>query len=119
MFDEVLERVKDAAGGVEAVLLVDRDGMIIARAGGAGSPSHEVFAASYVDIARRVTAAHEEAEFGSIRDLMVSGPSGAVAFQAITPDYGLIAVLAPDGILGRARFELRKAGASLLPELED
>ena len=100
-------------------ILVDRDGMIVARAGGGASPSHEIFAASYMDLARRLNAAHEEAEFGSPRDVMVSGPSGAVAFQAVTSDYGLIAVLGPDGILGRVRFELRKAGASLLPELAD
>jgi predicted regulator of Ras-like GTPase activity (Roadblock/LC7/MglB family) len=99
-------------------MLVDGDGMVVSAVGEHAGDALELIAASYMDLARRAAAAGREGGFEPPREMTVSGASGAVVIRAITEGYGLVAVLAPDSLVGRARFELRKLGSRLGPELE-
>jgi hypothetical protein len=50
---------------------------------------------------------------------MVTSAGKKLIFRAVTPDYGLLAVLGQDGLTGRARYELLRAAVELEPELLD
>ena len=78
MLDASLERVLEAVPGVEAVALVDGDGMVIAAAG-ARRESMELVAASYVDLARRAAGAHREGDLAPPEEMMVAGAGGSSA----------------------------------------
>jgi len=118
VFEDSLRRTRDAVAGARTVILVDGDGMVVSAVGEHAGDSLELIAASYMDLARRAAAAGREGGFEPPREMTVSGASGAVVIRAITEDYGLVAVLEPDSLVGRARFELRKLGSRLGPELE-
>jgi predicted regulator of Ras-like GTPase activity (Roadblock/LC7/MglB family) len=117
VLDASLVRVLEAVPGVEAVALVDGDGMVVSVVG-ARREAMELVAASYADLARRAMGAHHEGDLAPPEEMMLAGAGGSVVFRSVAGDYGLIAVLGPRGLLGRLRFELRKAGATIGPELE-
>jgi predicted regulator of Ras-like GTPase activity (Roadblock/LC7/MglB family) len=117
VFDDSLRDVKDSVDGVRAVVLVDRDGMVVSAAGDRRD-ALELIAASYMDLARRAMSAHREGGLGPADEMMLCGPEGSVVFRTVADEYGLLAVVGPEGILGRIRFELRKVGARVRPELE-
>ncbi len=118
MFDEILGAVRDRAAGVRSVLLLGADGVIVAGVG-EDREGWEPLAASYADLARRAEAAHRDVELPRPREWVVGCPSATLVLRSVTDDYLLLAVVDPDGSLGRTRFELRKAAAEALPELED
>ena len=117
MLDDILKNVVDSQRGLRALVLVDRDGMLVSVAGQVGNGALEVLAASYTDIARRVESIHGEAELQAPAELTAMGPEGTVLHHQVTPDYGVIAVLDPDATLGRIRYEIRKIAGRLIPEL--
>jgi predicted regulator of Ras-like GTPase activity (Roadblock/LC7/MglB family) len=117
VLDDSLQSLRDQVDGVRAVMLVDRDGMVVSAVG-ESRESLDLIAASYMDLARRVIATHEEGELGAPQDLLVCGAESSVVFRVVARDYGLLAVLGPRGIPGRVRFELRKVSALVWPELE-
>jgi predicted regulator of Ras-like GTPase activity (Roadblock/LC7/MglB family) len=118
MFDDRLREAREAIPGARAVLLVDSDGMVVVAAGDGPGDSLELLAASYADLARRTADANREADLEPCNEMTASGAAGAVVFRAVNADYGLLAVLGPGSLLGRARFEVRKLAARVAPELE-
>ena len=119
MLDDALKQAAAAAEGIDGVFLVAMDGMEVARSGDPGDFPLEIVAASYADIMRKLEAAGHEAEFDPPEEMMVTTRGRKLIFRSVTPEYGLLAVLSPRGILGRARFELVKAARALRPELEE
>ncbi|MDX1390082.1 MAG: hypothetical protein R3344_12885, partial [Acidobacteriota bacterium] len=114
MLDDILSNVVGSLRGIRAMVLVDRDGMLVSMAGDAGDGSLELLAASYTDIARKLTAIHEETGLDGPGEIVTTmGSAGAVLHHRVTPDYAMIALLDADATLGRVRFELRKAAARL------
>lgn len=54
---------------------------------------------------------------GDLRQVVVLAENGILLIGDITHDYFMLFLLAADGNLGKARFELKKAAVQLLPEL--
>jgi predicted regulator of Ras-like GTPase activity (Roadblock/LC7/MglB family) len=117
VFDDVLRRVLETVEGVTCVFLAGRDGMVVASVVREGGPSPELMAASMADLFRKAGSAFEDAEIGVPSEFTLGGVSGHVVLREVVSGYLLAASVEPDGGLGRARFELRKAAASLEPEL--
>jgi predicted regulator of Ras-like GTPase activity (Roadblock/LC7/MglB family) len=117
VFDEVLRHVLDQVEGASCVLLAGRDGVVVAAAVRDGGPSPEAIAAAMSELLRRADSASRDAELGSTGELTVGGAAGHVVLREVASGYLLAAALAPHAILGRARFELRKAAMILHPEL--
>ncbi len=117
MLDETLAVVKASVAGARAALLVGMDGMIVAGKGDDGDLPWDLVVASYADLVRRTASVHREAGIEDPVELMVTSAGASMVFRAVTPDYALLVVLPPGGAIGRARFELRKAAARILPEL--
>ena len=59
-----------------------------------------------------------EAELDPPSEMVIAGQKGAVLFQHVTEEFGLIAQLEPEATVGRVRYEMRKAASRLRPELE-
>lgn len=115
---EILRALVEGPSGIRLAVLAGIDGMIVASArGDDDAPPADLLAASLADVFRKVAAAHDEAGLGATAELTAASPQGEVVLRAVTPDYLLIALAAPGGNFGRIRFELRKAGVKLVPEL--
>ena len=99
------------------MLLAGSDGVVVASAVANDGPAPDVVAASLADLFRYAGVGPRDAGLAPPRELTSGGSSGQSVLRALTPQYLLVAVL--DGIagLGRTRFELRNAAASLEPEL--
>lgn len=117
VFNDVLKRIVDEVEGASCALLAGFDGMVVAAAARDGGPSPDLVAASMADLFRKTRAAHGDAGLAAPAEFTSGGPAGCVVVRLVTPEYVLAVVLGPEGSLGRARFELRKASAVLEPEL--
>ena len=118
MLSDALKQAAAAAEGIDGVFLIAMDGMEVARSGDPGDFPLEFMAASYADIMRKLAAAGKEVDFEAPAELVVTTSGRKLIFRAITAEYGLLAVIAPGGLTGRARYELGKAARILQPELE-
>lgn len=116
MIQSCLEEVRRVVDGVRAVMLVDGHGMLVAGVGGERA-ALDVVAASYADIARRTTRANRDAELEAVSELMATGEFGAVVYHVVTGEYALLVLLAPEALVGHARYALRQTAAALIPEL--
>lgn len=119
MFVETLHGVAERIDGVRCLMLVGRDGMVVASTGGADRDEAESLAATYVDLLRRIDKGHEECGLRGLREWISGLDDAWVVLRAVTPQYLLLAWTSPDALLGRLRFELRKAASTLEPELRD
>ena len=99
-------------------MVVDRDGMVVSAVGQHTGDALELIAASYMDLGRRAAKSGREAGLDPPQEMTLSGGSGAVVLRPMSEGYALLAVLDPDSLVGRARFELRKLASRLGPELE-
>jgi predicted regulator of Ras-like GTPase activity (Roadblock/LC7/MglB family) len=117
MLDEVVNGALEATDGAVAVLLFDKDGMIVARRGPAEGPSWELIAASWTDLLRRVEAANREAGREPPTELIMVSAGFTLVMRPVASGYALALALGPEGIVGRARYELAKAAERLRPEL--
>lgn len=115
--EQPLQAIPENVDGVKVVMLVDKDGMLVCRAG-SSETDPEVVAVSYTDLARRIGRVHAEAELDPPSEMVIAGRKGAVLFQHVTEEFGLIAQLEPEATVGRVRYEMRKAASRLRPELE-
>jgi predicted regulator of Ras-like GTPase activity (Roadblock/LC7/MglB family) len=117
VFDDVLRRILETVEGVTCVLIAGQDGMVVASAVRKDGPSPELIAASLADLFRKAGSAFGDAELGIPSELTLGGVAGHVVLREVASGYVLAASIEPDGSLGRARFELRKAAVALEPEL--
>lgn len=117
MFDDVLKRVLADLDGARCVLLSGVDGVLVAAAVADGGPAPDAVAASLADLFRRVSAAHRDAGLTPPLEFTSGGGGEQAALTSVTAQYLLMAVSDGAGSLGRTRFALRKAAATLQAEL--
>jgi predicted regulator of Ras-like GTPase activity (Roadblock/LC7/MglB family) len=118
VLDDTLAGLLEVVGGARAAIVMGTDGMIVASAGEPLGAGLDVVAACWADLDRRTRLASSESGLGEPAELITSSDAGSVVLRRVTPDYGILLLLAPGGSLGRARFELRKAASRIRPELE-
>ena len=117
VFTERLQKIMGIVEGTRAVAIIGRDGIPVERIAGSEEPNLDLATAQFTDIAKRLQAANEELEAGALHEMIEKTDRYVALLRAITPEYFLLLILSPEGSLGRARFELRKAAADLHPEL--
>jgi predicted regulator of Ras-like GTPase activity (Roadblock/LC7/MglB family) len=117
VFDEILRQVLEHVDGASCVLLAGRDGMVVAAVVRDGGPSPDALAAAMAELLRKADSASRDAALGPTGELTVGGVDGQVVLREVTSGYLLATSLSPQGSVGRARFELRKAATVLEPEL--
>jgi len=117
VFRETLRRVAENVPGARAVSVLGFDGIPIDTLLLAQDVSIEEVAAELGGFVRKVEGPRAQTGWGQVGEIaVVSGDSTAV-LSRVTAEYYLLLLLSEEGNLGRARWELKKAGANLEKEL--
>ena len=118
MFKEALENIMERSEGSLGALIMGIDGIAVERLlKDAGEEANlDVAAAEFTSLVRNAQKAGKDTGLGELRELMVSLESAIVIMRLLGRDYFVVLALSPEGNLGRARFELRKAELQLKKE---
>src|SRR2546428_11269636 len=72
----------------------------------------------YSGIVSQVRQAAETLQMGKASEVSIRTERLVAVARPLTPDYFVVLALAPEGNVGRARYELRVAGPQLVAQLE-
>lgn len=111
MFKELLETIIERTDGSLGALIMGTDGIAVEKVlGEAGKEANlDVAAAEFTSLVRGAQRAGSDTGVGNLHELVVSLDGAIVVMRLLSRDYFVLLALAPDGNLGRGRFELRKA----------
>ena len=118
MFKEILETIMERTEGGLGVLIMGTDGISVERLlREAGQEANlDIAAAEFTSLVKNAQKAGKDTGLGNLRELVVSLEGAVVLMRLLGRDYFVVLALTPDGNLGRARFELRKAELQLTKE---
>jgi predicted regulator of Ras-like GTPase activity (Roadblock/LC7/MglB family) len=103
MFKELLETIVERAEGSLGALIMGTDGL-------------DVAAAEFTSLVRSAQRAGNDTGLGGLRELVISLEGAVMVMRLLSRDYFVVLAMNPQGNLGRARFELRKAELKLAKE---
>lgn len=112
----ILEGIRERVEGARAISLIGADGIRVESSGDDSVPL-DAIGAEIGSFVRSLRRADGDLDAGALEQLAVVSQRYTTFLAAITPDYFILLVLAPQGNYGRARFELSKARSALQPEL--
>ena len=115
-FAAPLRAVASRVPEVQFLIVMGTDGIPIEKLVLRTEGSLDAMAAEYTALLRASAAAAASTGMGALRDVTVVGERLVAVLVPITPDYFLLAALAPGAMIGRARFALRMAGETLQRE---
>ena len=118
MFKEALNEIVEHTEGATGALIMGMDGIAVERVFlPEGSESNmDVAAAEVTSLVRAALRAGGNTGLGGLREMVVNFESVHILARMFTSEYFAVLTLKPDGNLGRARFELRKAELRLARE---
>jgi predicted regulator of Ras-like GTPase activity (Roadblock/LC7/MglB family) len=111
MFKDVLETILERTEGSLGALIMGTDGLAVERSlKQAGQEANlDVAAAEFTSLVRSAQRAGNDTGLGSLRELVISLEDAVLLMRLLGRDYFVVLAISPEGNLGRARFELRKA----------
>ncbi len=120
MFRKTLETVIERTEGSLGALIMGTDGIAVEKVfGEAGQEANlDVAAAEFTSLVRGAQRSGNETGLGELRELVVSLEHSILAMRVLSRDYFVVLAIKPDGNLGRARYELRKAELLLASEFQ-
>jgi len=110
--EEVCARVEGALGAV----IVAEDGIIVDRHAVSEQIDLELACAEFAGAAREVARAAASVQAGELEELLVTSGAWLTVLRRVGPGYWLLLFMAPEGLLGRARYELRRLAHVLAGE---
>lgn len=118
MFKEILETIIEHTEGSLGVLIMGTDGISVERLlKDAGQEANlDVAAAEFTSLVKNAQKAGKDTGLGDLRELVITLAGAVVIMRLLGRDYFVVLALSPDGNLGRARFELRKAELQMASE---
>lgn len=116
MFKDVLVALRNNVEGALAASLIGLDGIAIESVKG-GSVPLDVMGAEFGGFVKSVRHANTELDTGDVLQFSLVTEKYVIFLSAVTTEYFILLVLAPDGNYGRARFELARAKQLLRDEL--
>jgi predicted regulator of Ras-like GTPase activity (Roadblock/LC7/MglB family) len=118
MFKETLETIIERTEGSLGALIMGIDGIAVERLlREAGQEANlDVAAAEFTSLVRSAQKAGKDTGLGNVRELMISLDGAVVIMRLLGRDYFVVLAISPEGNLGRARYELRKAELQLKKE---
>ncbi len=110
-FTENLSKVVHRVEGCAAATILGIDGIPIERYLNDLDPAFdmELAAIELTNLLKRSMQVAADAELGLLQELIFSSDQMIFLLRPITTDYFILLLMYPDGNIGRARFELRKA----------
>ena len=111
MFKEILETIIERTEGSLGALIMGVDGIAVERSlKQAGQEANlDVAAAEFTSLVRNAQRAGKDTGLGNLHELVISLDDAVVLMRLLGRDYFVVLAIQPEGNLGRARFELRKA----------
>ena len=118
MFKEVLETILERTEGSLGALIMGLDGIAVERLlKETGQEANlDVAAAEFTSLVRGAQRAGKDTGLGDLRELVISLAGAVVLMRLLGRDYFVVLAISPEGNLGRARFELRKAELQISSE---
>lgn len=117
-FASALEQVAKRVPETEMVMIIGTDGIPIERVVVRPDGNAEAVAAELTTLLRASLSAAADTGLGALEELSLATERMTALLVAITPEYFLFASFGPGALVGRARFALRMASASLVREFE-
>jgi predicted regulator of Ras-like GTPase activity (Roadblock/LC7/MglB family) len=118
MFKDVLERIIERTEGSLGALIMGIDGIAVERSlKQAGDEANlDVAAAEFTSLVRNAQKAGNDTGLGTLRELVISLDDAILLVRLLGKDYFVVLAISPEGNLGRARIELRKAELQIAGE---
>jgi len=118
MFKEVLETIVERTEGSLGALIMGLDGIAVERTlKEAGQEANlDVAAAEFTSLVRSAQRAGKDTGLGDLRELVISLDSAILLVRLLGREYFVVLAMKPEGNLGRARFEVRKAELQIAGE---
>lgn len=115
MFKEKLQSILERTEGSVGALIMGTDGLAVEKIllDAGHDLNLDVAAAEFTSLVRWTNRTANDVGLGELRELVISLERVNVVMRLISDEYFLIIALEPNGNLGRARFELRKAELEL------
>jgi predicted regulator of Ras-like GTPase activity (Roadblock/LC7/MglB family) len=118
MFKEILETIIQRTEGSLGALIMGIDGIAVERSlKTEGQEANlDIAAAEFTSLVRSAQRAGNDTGLGNLRELVISLDDAVMLMRLLGKDYFVVLALTPEGNLGRARFELRKAELQMAGE---
>ncbi|MBI4853900.1 MAG: hypothetical protein HY819_19055 [Acidobacteria bacterium] len=112
VFSELLKQIINKVEGAVGVLIMGLDGIAIEQQ--IEDPRNydgqlSIIAAAYATLLRNSIRTSSDVGVGALQEMTVISGNLTLVIKLINPEYFLLIALGPNGNVGRARFELRKA----------
>ncbi len=118
MFKPILETILARTEGSLGALIMGIDGIAVERT--LKQSGHEanldVAAAEFTSLVRNAQRAGKDTGLGNLHELVISLDDAVVLMRLLGQEYFVVLAISPEGNLGRARFELRKAELQMASE---
>jgi len=115
-FRESLEGICSRVEGALGAVVVAEDGIIVERHAVNETLDLELACVEIAGAAREVKKATESVEAGELEELLVANERWLTLLRRAGPGYWLLLLMTPEGLLGRGRYELRRAAHELAAE---
>ena len=118
MFKEALQTIVEKTDGSLGALIMGADGLSVEKFFNEEgyAANLDVAAAEFTSLVRSATRSGNDLALGDLRELVVSLASVTFIMRLFNKDYFVVLAIKPEGNLGRARYELRKAELTLAHE---
>ncbi len=118
MFKSILETIIERTEGSLGALIMGVDGIAVERSlKQAGQEANlDIAAAEFTSLVRSAQRAGTDTGLGNLHELVISLDDAVVLMRLLGRDYFVVLAISPEGNLGRARFELRKAEMQMASE---
>ncbi len=118
-FREQLEGICARVEGTYAASLMGYDGIAIETVTPKAPDGVELqtLLIEYSSILQNIRGAADQLQMGAASEVSIRTEKLVAVARMLTPDYFVILALAPDGNLGRARYELRVTGPKVAADL--
>ena len=118
MFKEALQTIVEKTDGSLGALIMGADGLSVEKFFNEEgyAANLDVAAAEFTSLVRSAARSGNDLALGDLRELVVALASVTFIMRLFNKDYFVVLAMKPEGNLGRARYELRKAELMLAHE---
>ncbi|HJZ82314.1 MAG TPA: hypothetical protein VKD91_18275 [Pyrinomonadaceae bacterium] len=118
MFKETLQTIVEKTDGSLGALIMGVDGLSVERffTPEGMAANLDVAAAELTSLIRSASRSGSDLNLGELHELVVAHGKVTFVMRFFSKDYFAVLALAPDGNVGRGRYELRKAELTLAEE---
>jgi len=118
MFKETLQTIVENTDGSLGALIMGVDGLSVEKffTEEGSAANLDVAAAELTSLIRNANRSGKDLNLGELHELVVAHEKATFVMRFLSKDYFAVLALAPEGNVGRGRYELRKAELTLAKE---